>query len=169
MADGGTWTGERGKINWLQWDSMAPFVWIPQSSTYTAVWILAVLFTPLPDASRCLGNMCQGSLEMWFFSFFHSLSLFFSFKFVDMFDRSVGSVERFSGSSLWINVKMPASQCSEDWKVWIWCREALYKKKKLRWLFPEIESDQLSATSNTIIHLLIWQPQNQDKRRWQRK
>lgn len=79
VADGGTWTGERGKINWLQWDSRttwAPFVWISQSSTYTAVWILVVLFTPLPDASHCLGSMRQGSLEMWFF--FHSfiLSLF---------------------------------------------------------------------------------------------
>lgn len=38
-----------------------------------------------------------------FFSFFLSFPSF-SFKFVDVFDRSVRSVERFSGSSLWISV-----------------------------------------------------------------
>lgn len=48
---------------------------------------------------------------------FFILSFSFILSFVDLFDRSVGSVESFSGSSCWINVKMPASQCSEDWKV----------------------------------------------------
>lgn len=52
------------------------------------------------------------------FLFFRSVSLALCFfKFVDLFDRSVGSVESFSGSSRWINVKMPASRCSADWKV----------------------------------------------------
>lgn len=105
-----------------------------QSSSYTALFLVIELFTPLFDAGvfphRVWEPLVMAEVEAVKKCFFIlSFSLFFHF-FVDLFDRSVGSVESFSGSSCWINVKMPASQCSEDWKVWISWHGALEKRKK---------------------------------------
>lgn len=115
--------------------------------------ICSFFFTPLPNLS---GNHVLRQLRSGIFFFILSFSFFLNLWIclTDALDQLRGFLAHHFGSVL---------KCQPHDAVRIGKYEfgaaKLYKKKKKQlpthWLFPEIEGDQLSATSNTIIHLLI--------------